>query len=320
MKKINYEKLEIIIITYNRYKKLAVTINSLSQSEFKNVKITVLDNCSEDSTNEIVKRCTKSNLNILYIKNAVNIGACANLMRAYEIGKAEYIWVICDDDEYDFSDSLEIFQIIENINPDIIICGTPITKESPKKQLSMKPNVLYCSNDTTGSSMTFILTFLPSAIIKKNSLNSCDFKVGYDLIESLFAQFFWIKDFYNKNWTFVTTKKYFVKRPHIPHGNINFIHINGYLKGVSRISNEVFIKDAIRTYFDGGLLAYSELIIRNIVLQRAQGEDLLKYMMEHIISTPLLPHKLIGFILLPFVFISKGIANSILRLAAAIKI
>ena len=47
------EKMEIILITYNRSKYLDNTLNQFLNSPFKNCKFTVLDNCSPDNTPEI---------------------------------------------------------------------------------------------------------------------------------------------------------------------------------------------------------------------------------------------------------------------------
>ena len=53
------EKMEIILITYNRSKYLDNTLNQFLNSPFKNCKFTVLDNCSPDNTPEICAKYEK---------------------------------------------------------------------------------------------------------------------------------------------------------------------------------------------------------------------------------------------------------------------
>jgi glycosyltransferase involved in cell wall biosynthesis len=116
-------KLEIVIITYNRCGLLEKTLNSFLNSPFKNCKITILNNCSTDATIEICNSFLGKFLNFKIITNKFNIGGDANIMRTIEMVNLDYIWIVCDDDEYDFSYCDDIIDCIVNCKVDILNIG-----------------------------------------------------------------------------------------------------------------------------------------------------------------------------------------------------
>ena len=120
------EKLEIVIITYNRKDNLENTLEQIlsENSPVKNLDITVLDNHSTDGTYELMKDYCSTYNNIRHIVNKVNIGGCANSVKAFvEIPQKEYTWVLCDNDTYDWSNWYEIEDAI-NKNYEVILTRT----------------------------------------------------------------------------------------------------------------------------------------------------------------------------------------------------
>ena len=97
--------LEIIIITYNRKKELAQTLDSLlaKLSPVRELRITILDNASTDGTAEICAEYAGKHHNIFHVRHKKNIGGNANVCRAFELANKDYIWVLADDDHYDWS-------------------------------------------------------------------------------------------------------------------------------------------------------------------------------------------------------------------------
>ena len=149
-------KLEIILITYNRKQYLEDTLNQLfcDSSPIKNCKFTILDNCSTDGTTELIEEYTKKYSNIKHIRHNKNIGGNANITRAIEKASSEYFWILCDDDKYDWTAFNEIENAI-NEDKDIIL----VTKELLKK----KNNIGLIVRQ---------LTFLPAGIYKTANVTS----------------------------------------------------------------------------------------------------------------------------------------------------
>lgn len=94
------DKLQIIVITYNRAKLLANTLDQLfaQESPVKDYSILVLDNNSTDDTAQTVKNYQKEHPNLKYQKNPHNIGLAANIAKALEIADMQYLWPLADDD------------------------------------------------------------------------------------------------------------------------------------------------------------------------------------------------------------------------------
>lgn len=94
--------LEICIPTYNRSKQLERLLTIL-QSEIDaapidtTIRITVSDNCSPDDTQMMLK--SHSFRDKLVVRtNPENIGALKNIWELYETTRADYVWIISDDD------------------------------------------------------------------------------------------------------------------------------------------------------------------------------------------------------------------------------
>ncbi|MDD3236679.1 MAG: glycosyltransferase family 2 protein [Candidatus Gastranaerophilales bacterium] len=99
------DMLEIIIVTYNRKEKIFSTLQQLlaESSPVKSLKITVLNNCSTDGTDKVIDTFSAKYNNIHHVIQPRNIGGCANIAYAYEIAKMPYVWVICDDDDFNWN-------------------------------------------------------------------------------------------------------------------------------------------------------------------------------------------------------------------------
>ena len=98
------EKLSIHIPTYNRSKFLQQTLKQLLTSPVKDCCITILDNHSTDNTINLVESMKKDFSNLHIVSRPFNLGSgSANYMQHIEYCKTEYLWILADDDIYDFS-------------------------------------------------------------------------------------------------------------------------------------------------------------------------------------------------------------------------
>jgi len=112
------ELLTICIPTFNRFSYLKETLRQLNCSPLKDCEIFVLDNASTDNTSELAHLFP----NVEFITNRFNIGY-ANILRCAEYGTAQYVWIIGDDDEYDFSYIDDIFNVMKEGNIGLIHVG-----------------------------------------------------------------------------------------------------------------------------------------------------------------------------------------------------
>jgi glycosyltransferase involved in cell wall biosynthesis len=86
----------IVIPTFNRVNNLKFAIYCILRQNFRDFEIVVSDNCSTDSTNEIVR--SLKDRRIKYFKNKKNIGSTGNLRKAIGRGQGNYIFIHGDDD------------------------------------------------------------------------------------------------------------------------------------------------------------------------------------------------------------------------------
>lgn len=119
-------ELEIIIITYNRKIKLKHTLESLSaeNSPIKNFNFIIIDNASNDGTKELCENFCSSHTNFKYIRNKYNIGISGNIIRAFEMASKKWLWILGDDDKYNFKYWAEIESAL---NKDYDIVHTTFT-------------------------------------------------------------------------------------------------------------------------------------------------------------------------------------------------
>lgn len=168
------DKLQIILITYNRLNHVRNTFEQLfaEDSPIKDYELLVLDNDSTDGTGAFVKEFIKTHKNVTYQKNKYNIGGCGNIVRAMELAEKEYLWTICDDDKYDFSNWSEVEEAIEN-KEDAICVARYSLSDDVKDQIENK---------------LFQMTFVPATILKTSVFNATVFRNAFDTIFTLFPQ------------------------------------------------------------------------------------------------------------------------------------
>ena len=81
------EKIDIILITYNRKELLGKTLEQIfaPESTIRDFEITVLNNASDDGTTELVNEYCTNYSNLKQIVNRRNIGGCGNIAKAFRI-------------------------------------------------------------------------------------------------------------------------------------------------------------------------------------------------------------------------------------------
>jgi hypothetical protein len=91
--------LSITIPTFDRHDFLRVTLLALAPQIDAGVELVVVDNCSTPPVQSIVDEIFPTRgSNIKVVRNAVNIGLGANLLRCFEVASSDWLWVLSDDD------------------------------------------------------------------------------------------------------------------------------------------------------------------------------------------------------------------------------
>lgn len=127
MKKFTEEDVEIFVLTFNRAEMLKDALTSLL-NQTKKVKITVIDNASEDSTPILMSEFIKTHENISYIRNEINQGSEYSYSLAGNLASKEFFMCFHDDDllhpQY-LETVIQYLNTYTNINILSTVCHTP---------------------------------------------------------------------------------------------------------------------------------------------------------------------------------------------------
>lgn len=178
------KKLQIILITYNRAKHVEKTLEQFfaENSPVKDCDFLVLSNNSTDNTKNIVEKWQEKFPNIKYQENKYNVGLSGNIVKAMESANKDYLWLIGDDDLYDFSNWQEVENAINN-NEELICVARYALPDEVKNDIA---------------SQLFQLTFITGGIYKTSLFDNTTIKNAYDNIYTLFPHMATIVQFINK--------------------------------------------------------------------------------------------------------------------------
>lgn len=110
-------KVSVIILTHNRAEILPSAITSVLSQTFQDFEIIIVDDCSKDNTQEVVRGFNDKR--IKYIRNEVNKGEAGSRNVGIMNSNAEYIAFLDDDDEW-LPDKLKLqIDLLEN-NPSVV--------------------------------------------------------------------------------------------------------------------------------------------------------------------------------------------------------
>lgn len=126
--------LTIGLVTYNGEKTLQNSLESLSNQSYKDFKIIISDNNSNDNTKKICKKYEKKFKNFNYIKRNKNFGPINNFWSVLERAKTEFFMWASDDDMWD-KDFIKILlkELINDKNLDLVYCWTNVFDPSTRK-------------------------------------------------------------------------------------------------------------------------------------------------------------------------------------------
>ena len=169
------DRLQIILITYNRSKFVQKTLDKFfdEDSPVKDFDFLVLDNNSTDDTSKVVKNFQKTHKNVRYSKNHYNLGISGNIAKAMEVADKDYVWIIGDDDIYDWENWNEVEKAINNNEKMICVARYIIPDE-------YKDDVAY---------QLFQLTFITGGIYSTSLFNDTTMRNAFDNIFTLFPHF-----------------------------------------------------------------------------------------------------------------------------------
>ena len=115
-------ELTICIPTYNRKQGLLSVLDALLPQLDFSCHLYVLDNCSTENVESDVSQlfARHAQPNCYYLRRKVNIGACGNVLRAFELNDRGWLW-ICGDDDIPKPDAIRTLLAAINSYPEAAV-------------------------------------------------------------------------------------------------------------------------------------------------------------------------------------------------------
>jgi len=184
--------LTIAIPTYNRKQFLINNIRQLLPQLNDQTKLLIIDNCSKEIMQDVlcIEFVDIQKKNVEFIRNRVNIGADANVVRCFENCTSPYLWILGDDD-IPVKDA--VTKIIYNIKkyPEIIFFNYSSEIYFRNKNINTKGIFDFVENIDNYSNLLFISNniykldkFIDNLIFAYRHIYSCASQIAI-LIESL---------------------------------------------------------------------------------------------------------------------------------------
>ena len=123
MKNNNSPKITVIMPTYNRCNMLKEALQSILNQTFKDFELIVIDDCSNDGTQEYLTEQAQKDSRIIYIRNKKNMHYNYGLRLGCKLAKGEYI-ARMDDDDVSMPTRFEKQVKFLDHNPDIAVVGS----------------------------------------------------------------------------------------------------------------------------------------------------------------------------------------------------
>ncbi|MBE5918046.1 MAG: glycosyltransferase [Pseudobutyrivibrio ruminis] len=130
---ISIDDLEIFILTYNRSSFLTRALDSFLNQVAGLPLITVMDNCSTDDTEIVVKSFQEKSSNIRYYKHSKNVGGIGNLERARLLANKKYVCFFHDDDVAHPQFLQVVLELLNKHDNVDLICTTSTTFTSEEQ-------------------------------------------------------------------------------------------------------------------------------------------------------------------------------------------
>lgn len=126
--------ISICIPTYNNADYIAETISSVLNQTYQNFELVIVDDRSKDKTVEIIKGFTDPRIKL--VENDTNLGMHGNWNKALNLGKGEYLKLLCGDDIiYPRCLELQIGEFEKKENSDVVVvaCRRKVIKSDGKE-------------------------------------------------------------------------------------------------------------------------------------------------------------------------------------------
>ena len=127
----------VLIPTYNKAEFLGEAIESVLNQTFKDFELIIIDDCSTDNTDEVVKRY-QNDYRVKYFKNIKNLGIGGNWNKTLSFALGKYIKFLMGDDKFE-PELLEKYVAVMENNPNVSLVTSYRGVFGDKKSIIKQP-------------------------------------------------------------------------------------------------------------------------------------------------------------------------------------
>jgi dihydroneopterin aldolase len=134
-------KISVLIPSYNNARYLPEAIESVLEQDFQDFELVVVDNCSQDGSQEAIRRFAARDNRIRFQANESNIGMVGNFNRCLSLAQGEYVQFLMSDDKLACRSALtRMVELIES-EPSAILAACA------RLLIDADSNVIGCADD-----------------------------------------------------------------------------------------------------------------------------------------------------------------------------
>jgi glycosyltransferase involved in cell wall biosynthesis len=165
----NYH-LTVAIPTYRRLAYLKELLPSMviqCEAAQGRIELLVVDNSSNDGSEEYIREIFRMHRHCRYIKNDVNIGGDLNFARCVELALGQYVWLFGDDEILEDGAFLSLDRYLDIANPKIAIINKRVCRSRVFQNFPLAFNRLI----RTDPLFTIHSTLITSLIFKRDQFD-----------------------------------------------------------------------------------------------------------------------------------------------------
>jgi abequosyltransferase len=169
----NNIKLSVCITTYNRGNFIAETLDSLMPQLNSKIELIVVDGCSPDNTEDVMREYVAKHPEVQYYREQENSGIDKDYDKAVGYARGDYCWLMTDDDLIRPNAIKTIFTKLNGINDLVLVNAEVATADFSKtldhKLIKIDTDQSYIESDSDRfmSEAGHGLSFIGCVIIKR---------------------------------------------------------------------------------------------------------------------------------------------------------
>jgi glycosyltransferase involved in cell wall biosynthesis len=162
-------KISVIIPVYNGNRTIAQAIKSILNQTFEDFELILIDDCSKDSSSQIIKTYSKNDQRIKFIQNKKNIGLAESLNIAINVSVCNFIARLDQDDEALPERLIKQYKFMQK-HPDVAVAGSAVLIMGKTKKFDKIFTVPTDFNEIKKTLLNYNCIFHPSVIMRKKSI------------------------------------------------------------------------------------------------------------------------------------------------------